>query len=90
MVDPQHPPAGTRDPQPYDFVRLHPGNRLGIAPEVLLTVADVVDNAPGVLEVHHQTDHPDYMDWAGAVTADDIATVVRITGATAHSWSPRP
>ncbi|MFM9625099.1 DUF6211 family protein [Streptomyces turgidiscabies] len=90
MLDPQHPPTGTPDPQPYDLVHLRPGNQLGIAPEVLLTVADLVDNAPGVLELHHQAGHPDYMDWAGAVTVDDIVTVVRITGTAAHRWSPHP
>ena len=91
MVD-QHPdaPGGSDAPQPYDLVRLTAGNRFGLSPEVLLTVADIVDNAPGVLEVHHQQDHPDYMDWAAAVTVDDIAVVIRVTGTTAHSWSPNP
>lgn len=90
MVDDPTTPAGPSDPRPYDLVRLIPGNRLGIDPRTVLTVADTVDNAPGVFEVHHQDDHPDHMDWAGAVTTADIATIVRITGTTAHSWSPRP
>lgn len=67
-----------------------PGNRLGIDPTTLLTVADTVGSTPGALEVHHQTDHPAHMDWAAAVTLDDIAVVVRINRTTAHTWSPHP
>lgn len=90
MVDDPTTPTGPEAPAPYDLIRLVPGNPLGVDPGTLLIIADTVDNAPGVYEVHHQDTHPGYMDWAGAVTVEDIATVLRITDTTAYSWSPRP
>lgn len=87
MLDDPTTPAGGRAPQPYDLVRLTPGNRAGVPSDTVLTVADTVDDKPGVLEVHHQTDHPDYLDWAAAVTAGDIATVIRVTAGTIETWS---
>jgi len=91
MVDePTSAPSGSAL-QPYDLIRLVAGNRFGIGTDVLLTVVDTVGTTPGVYEVHHQTDHPGYMDWAGAVTLEDVATVVRPTNdGTALSWDPRP
>ncbi|MGW1674581.1 DUF6211 family protein [Streptomyces sp. NPDC002324] len=90
MLDDQNAPAGDRAPQPYDLVRLSPGNRFGLPADTLLTVADLVDDEPGVLEVHHQYNHPDHLDWAAAVTAEDIATVIRVTAGTVETWSLHP
>ncbi|MFB7031010.1 MULTISPECIES: DUF6211 family protein [unclassified Streptomyces] len=78
--------ADPAQPQPYDTVYLRPGNRLGIAPAIPLTVADFGPE-PGVWELTHQEQHPQYWDWAAAATVGDIATVVRITADAARSWS---
>ncbi|MET9676371.1 DUF6211 family protein [Streptomyces sp. NPDC006482] len=85
MVDDQ-PSTAPEQPQPYDIVYLRTGNRLGIAPETPLTVADF-GPAAGVWELHHQEQHPDYWDWAAAVTTSDIATVLRLSPQSARSWS---
>ncbi|WP_125264848.1 DUF6211 family protein [Streptomyces alboflavus] len=82
--------ADPNTPQPYDLVQLIPGHPLGVSPDVLLTVADTVDGAPGLVEVHHQHDHPDYWDWSACITAADIAVIIRHTDGTAHRWSSRP
>ncbi|MGW2793610.1 DUF6211 family protein [Streptomyces sp. NPDC001251] len=75
---------------PYDIVTLRPGNRLGIDPAALLTVVDIVEDTPGAVEVHHQQDHPAYWDWAAAITADDVADVIRATAGTVERWSLHP
>lgn len=90
MVDEHSDSAGSGEPCPYDLIRLVPGDRFGVDPATLPTVADTVESTPGALEVHHRTDHPAQMDRAAAVTIGDGAVVVRINGTTAHTWSPHP
>ncbi|MFF0430355.1 DUF6211 family protein [Streptomyces sp. NPDC004520] len=82
--DPRH--TAPDQPQPYDVVYLRPGNRLGIAPEIPLTVADFGPTT-GVWELHHQEQHPHYWDWAAAATVADIATVLRLSPDSTRSWS---
>ncbi|WP_331718304.1 DUF6211 family protein [Streptomyces sp. NBC_00134] len=60
-----------------DLVRLRPGNPQGTDPRDWLMVVDLVEHLPGVFEVWHQPDHPDHQDWAAAITAADVAEIIR-------------
>ncbi|MFE3557281.1 DUF6211 family protein [Streptomyces sp. NPDC059193] len=86
MVD----PTQTTHPQPYDLVRLHPGNPLGIPAGTTLIIADTVDSTIGLYEVWHLDSHPDYQDWAAAVTAADIALITRAEAGAVRTWTPAP
>lgn len=84
-------PAGTHGheaPAPYDIVILKDGAPIGAAPLEPLMVADIVEHAPGVFEVHRLEGHPGYADWAAAVTVADIELITRITQGAARSWTP--
>ncbi|MEU5959242.1 DUF6211 family protein [Streptomyces sp. NPDC047525] len=69
-------------PELGDFVRLRPGGRHGLAAGTWAEVVDIAEHAPGVLEVWHQKGHPDYWDWAAAITAADVVDIIRTDIAT--------
>jgi hypothetical protein len=72
IPDPDRPAT----PRICDLVRLRPGNRHGVDPELWLLVVDDVPHEPGTVEVWLQPDHPRHMDWAAAITGADVAAII--------------
>ncbi|MFF5808243.1 DUF6211 family protein [Streptomyces sp. NPDC012746] len=85
MVDPQISDA----PQPGDLVHLHPGTA-GTDPATQLIIADIVEDEPGTYVLWHLDSHPDYQDWAAAVTRSDIALIIRTAPGSVRTWTPSP
>jgi len=82
------PPHG--DPQPGDYIKLKPGNSLGTSEHETFVVVDDIAPVAGHLVLNLSPAHPDHVDWAAAVSPDEVARCSRITEEGSFSWTPSP
>jgi len=80
------PPHG--NPEPGDYVKLRPGNSVGASEHETFVVVDDIAPVAGHIVLNLPPAHPDQVDWAAAVSPDDIALCFRITEEGQCSWTP--